>query len=296
VRPERFELPTYWFEASRSIQLSYGRTQHDFTRARRACYHAASRSAMRLSAHCFAVTGLAYVPPWSVNAGFAAGELTTLIIDTGANALAAATIHGYASAVRPGNRIAVIDTERHFDHIGGNGYFRERGIDVYGHASIERTEDEFRAEVAEFNAAIPDAARRGLGEAAVFYAGTILANPNRPLRDGATLDLGGCSAEILLTPGHTPSNLSVYVPEDGVLFCGDCLANGYVPNLDTGTTADWRQWTESLDRLSRLDLRAIVPGHGPVAEGATVPQLIDSVRRELERAIATGISPTAAAV
>ena len=26
MRPERLELPAYWFEASRSIQLSYGRT------------------------------------------------------------------------------------------------------------------------------------------------------------------------------------------------------------------------------------------------------------------------------
>ena len=26
VRPDRFELPTYWFVASCSIQLSYGRT------------------------------------------------------------------------------------------------------------------------------------------------------------------------------------------------------------------------------------------------------------------------------
>ena len=26
ARPERLELPTYWFVASRSIQLSYGRT------------------------------------------------------------------------------------------------------------------------------------------------------------------------------------------------------------------------------------------------------------------------------
>jgi hypothetical protein len=25
ARPERFELPTYWFEASCSIRLSYGR-------------------------------------------------------------------------------------------------------------------------------------------------------------------------------------------------------------------------------------------------------------------------------
>lgn len=26
VRPERLELPAYWFEANRSIRLSYGRT------------------------------------------------------------------------------------------------------------------------------------------------------------------------------------------------------------------------------------------------------------------------------
>lgn len=28
VRPERFELPTLWFEAKCSIQLSYRRTDH----------------------------------------------------------------------------------------------------------------------------------------------------------------------------------------------------------------------------------------------------------------------------
>ena len=27
VRPERVELPTFWFVAKRSIQLSYGRTE-----------------------------------------------------------------------------------------------------------------------------------------------------------------------------------------------------------------------------------------------------------------------------
>ena len=187
---------------------------------------------MRLSDRCFAVTGLAYLPPWSVNAGFAVGQHTTLIADTGANALAAATIYGYASAVRPENRVLVIDTERHFDHIGGNGYFRDRGIDIFGHPSIARTEDEFRGEIAEFNAAIPDSARRGFGEAAVFYHATVLTNPNRPLTADTTLDLGDCPVEILLTPGHTPSNLSAYIPGDGVLFCGDCLINGYVPNLD----------------------------------------------------------------
>jgi hypothetical protein len=33
ARPERLELPTYWFEASRSIQLSYGRALPHYNRA-----------------------------------------------------------------------------------------------------------------------------------------------------------------------------------------------------------------------------------------------------------------------
>ena len=35
VRPERFELPTLWFVAKYSIQLSYGRTQCGFKRNHR---------------------------------------------------------------------------------------------------------------------------------------------------------------------------------------------------------------------------------------------------------------------
>ena len=31
ARPERIELPTCWFEASRSIRLSYGRLSCPFT-------------------------------------------------------------------------------------------------------------------------------------------------------------------------------------------------------------------------------------------------------------------------
>ena len=31
VRPERFELPTLWFEAKGSIQLSYGRVEKSLT-------------------------------------------------------------------------------------------------------------------------------------------------------------------------------------------------------------------------------------------------------------------------
>ncbi|MBI5083789.1 MAG: MBL fold metallo-hydrolase [Acidobacteria bacterium] len=248
---------------------------------------------MRLSNRCYAVTGLGYSAPWCVNAGFVAGDDLTAVVDTGGNTLSAQTIHGYASAARPGNRMLVVNTEKHFDHIGGNGFFRQHGIDVWDHAGVARTSDEFQAEIAEFNQAIPNQARRERGEARAFFHETRLVHPNRRISGDTRLDLGGCAVEILLTPGHTATNLSVWVPEAGVLFSGDCLICEYLPNLDAGAPADWRTWLESLKRIEALAPAIVVPGHGPVARGKEVQVVVDTVRRVLEESISQGHSPTA---
>jgi glyoxylase-like metal-dependent hydrolase (beta-lactamase superfamily II) len=248
---------------------------------------------MRLSNRCYAVTGLGYSTPWCVNAGFIAGDNLTVVVDAGANALAAQTIHGYASTARPGNQLRVVNTENHFDHIGGNNFFRERGIDVWGHVGVVRTADEFQAEIAEFNDAIPNQARRTRGEARAFFHETHLVNPNIRIDRDTRFDLGGCMVEILLTPGHTSTNLSVWVPEDGVLFTGDCLISEYLPNLDAGAQADWQVWLESIQRLEALKPAMVVAGHGPVARGDQVRIIVDTVRRVLEESIARGYSPTA---
>ena len=248
---------------------------------------------MRLSPRCYAVTGLAYSPPWCVNAGFIVGEAETLVVDTGGNALAGATVHGYATACRPANKLRVINTEKHFDHIGGNCVFRALGVDVWGHPEIARSPAEFASEIAEFNQAIPNAQRRERGEAAAFFHGTELTNPNCPIGLDTRFELGGCPVEILLTPGHTPTNLSVWVPADRVLYTGDCLIAEYTPNLDAGTPADWRTWLESIRRLEALNPEIVMMGHGPVARGKHVRTVIDTVRRVLEESIARGHSPTA---
>jgi glyoxylase-like metal-dependent hydrolase (beta-lactamase superfamily II) len=248
---------------------------------------------MRLSQRCYAVTGLGYSPPWCVNAGFIVGDALTLVVDTGGNALAGQTIHGYASAARPHNQLRVVNTEKHFDHIGGNGYFREQGVDIWGHVGIARTSDEFQAEIEEFNQAIPNLLRRERREAAAFFHATHLANPNRPIDRDTRFDLGGCTVEILLTPGHTATNLSVWVPDDGVLYTGDCLIHQYLPNLDAGTPADWQIWLASIQRLEALKPAIVVMGHGPVARGTDVQAVIDTVRSVLEESIERGHSPTA---
>jgi glyoxylase-like metal-dependent hydrolase (beta-lactamase superfamily II) len=228
---------------------------------------------MRISERCFAVTGLGYSTPWCVNAGFIVGDAVTLVVDTGANSLGAATIYGYATAVRPSNRIQVINTEKHFDHIGGNGFFLEQGVEVWGHAGIHRTETEFIDEKTEFNQGIANQARRSAHEERSF-------------------DLGGCVAEILFTPGHTETNLSVWTPGDGILFTGDCLINGYIPNLDAGGPSDWRTWLDSLNRVEALEPRIVVTGHGPVARDGEVPEIIGTVRRVLKESIERSYSPT----
>ena len=248
---------------------------------------------MRLSNRCYAVTGLGYSTPWCVNAGFVVGDDITLVVDTGANTLAAQTICGYATAVGPRNQLRVINTEKHFDHIGGNSFFREQGIDVWGHAGIARTSEEFQAEVAEFNNGISNRARREHGEASAFFHGTRLVNPNRTIDEDMKFDLGGCTVEILLTPGHTKTNLSVWVPEDRVLITGDCLIREYLPNLDAGKPNHWRIWLESLDRIEALKPAVVLAGHGPAARGEEVRAMIESVRRVLQDSIERGCSPTA---
>ena len=104
---------------------------------------------MKITENCYAVLGLGFIPPWTVNAGFAAGKDTTLIIDTGPTFIAAQTIFGYAKNIRPGNEIKVINTERHLDHIGGNSLFKNKGVGIYGYPGINRNTSELKGDIDE---------------------------------------------------------------------------------------------------------------------------------------------------
>lgn len=240
---------------------------------------------MKYSEHCYAVTGLAFIPPWAVNAGFITGAKQTLIVDTGANYLSAQTIFGYAAAVRPDNDVIAINTEQHFDHTGGNCYFHEKGIDIYGHFEISRQEEDLIATIDDFNETIPDSFRKERGEGGILFQGTKAINPNKRITQDMELDLGGIQAQVLLTPGHTPTNISVYIPTDGVLFCGDCIVNDYFPNLTSGAKKDWQLWQHSLEKIRLLDPQTIIPGHGAVISQNKIAEKIAILHDLLEHAI-----------
>jgi glyoxylase-like metal-dependent hydrolase (beta-lactamase superfamily II) len=248
---------------------------------------------MRLSPSCYAIPGLCCIPPWWHNAGFVVGRSRTLVVDTGGNLAAAQTIHGYATAVKPGQPLLAVNTEPHLDHLLGNAFFSGRGVEVLGHASIARTEADFARYQEDVHASITDRIRAAWHEERSFFAGTVLRNPTRPVVEDTELDLGGLSALLVLTPGHTPANLSVYVPAERVLYAADCLEPGYAPGLEEGAPDAWRVWLSSLDRIEALEPLVVVPGHGHVLDGeAAIREELARVRGILREAIRTGAPPT----
>lgn len=248
---------------------------------------------MKVSNHCYIVAGLAAEPPWTVNAGFVVGGQTTLIVDSGSNYLSAQTIHGYACCAAPENTLIAVNTEPHFDHIGGNCFLQEKGIIIYAHSELRRTEEEFQQTKHDYNNAISNIIRKNRNEADFFFYKTILSNPTNPLYHNQRFNLGGLIVSKHETPGHTPLNISLFVEEDRVLFCGDALITGYMPNLESGNPVQWRAWLQSLDLIERLSPDFIIPGHGPCIGGADdIHAALKRTRNILEKAISDNKAPT----
>jgi len=240
---------------------------------------------MKLSERCFAVTGLGFTPPWEVNAGFVVGDRTTLVVDTGPSYLAARTVYGYASNVRPGNDLVAVNTELHVDHLLGNSFFQEMSVPIWGHERCERAADALDLNAEELNGTIPEAVRRERHEAAVFFGGSRIVNPEHRIASEQRFDLGGVAAVVMPAPGHTPANMLVHVPADGVLYTGDTVVAGYLPNLGSGGRAEWQQWLAALGVVRRLAPSVVVPGHGPVLEGHNIEEEVARVEAVLLEAL-----------
>jgi glyoxylase-like metal-dependent hydrolase (beta-lactamase superfamily II) len=80
------------------------------------------------------------------------------------------------------------------------------------------------------------------------------------LNEGDTIRLGRRELKVLHTPGHTEGSICLYDKE--LILTGDTVfPGGYFGRTDL-PSGDWRKLVDSLDRLSRLDVRVMLPGHG----------------------------------
>jgi glyoxylase-like metal-dependent hydrolase (beta-lactamase superfamily II) len=89
--------------------------------------------------------------------------------------------------------------------------------------------------------------------------------------------------ELIYTPGHVPSEISVYHPESQVLFAGDTVYEGMPLTTKFGGPKEWRLWIKSLEKLQRLDIRNIVPGHGNICGKEEIQRNIEYLEELLAK-------------
>jgi glyoxylase-like metal-dependent hydrolase (beta-lactamase superfamily II) len=101
-----------------------------------------------------------------------------------------------------------------------------------------------------------------------------------PVDAASTIDLGDRVVRVVPRAGHTASDVTIELDEPSIVFGGDLLWNGVVPNYVDATPSRLAPAARAMRRTRETHY---VPGHGSVAGDADVARYIDLLD-ELERA------------
>jgi cyclase len=230
----------------------------------------------------FAETGLR-----GCNPGFVVTSAGVVVVDTPQLPTKAVAMRKEAES--HGEIRYLINTEHHVDHIFGNYYFKGAGT-VVNHRGVFDNFMVVTPDLDPFDYAAEAIPTDDPDGAAIFPdRDEYYENPNKGaivFDRNLTLRVGEHTFELLHTPGHTPGQLAVYVPEERVVFTGDTIFNECQTWL---MTSDVDQWLDALETIRQLDVDHVVPGHGPV----TTKAVLDVQRSNLldwKAAVAAAVS------
>jgi glyoxylase-like metal-dependent hydrolase (beta-lactamase superfamily II) len=192
------------------------------------------------------------------NAGFVVTPAGVVVIDALGSPQLARELLEEIARITPLPVTHVIVTHYHADHIYGLQEFRQRGARIVAHrGALEYLHSDTAASRLQVS-------RSEL--APWIDASTQLVAADEWIDGPQELVLGG--TRLLLRPvgpAHTPEDVVVLLPSEGVLFAGDMVFRGRVPFVGQ---ADSRQWIAALDVLLAMQPKVVVPGHGALSTTA----------------------------
>ena len=189
------------------------------------------------------------------NAGFVITPKSVVVIDSlGSPKLA----ERLTSEIRKLTQLPISDvivTHFHADHIYGLQYFKALGAHITAHVAAKEYIQSDTAQL-RLEASRTDLAPWIDDKTQVVLADTWINVPT-------VLKIGGWVFDIdHVGPSHTPEDLTIFVPEEKLLFAGDLFFNGRLPFVGKANSS---QWIKALEQMLSHDAQVVVPGHGPAS-------------------------------
>ena len=235
---------------------------------------------MRVAKNVYAVLDMFH--PIGVNAGFIVTKKHIVYVDSGLTIPCAQTILGYSLSVAPHNKPKyLVFTDYHPDHVFGMKTFKEAAVKTLGHANLDLYLREYL--IKNWREWIQDANRRTKlwdeSDIELLFGDVELSPLDQTIDNDTVINVDNEEIHVLNTPGHWKACLSVYLSSSRVLFAGDTIFSGFEPTTRFGDKNLWQQWIDSLEKLSKLDISCIIPGHGRLCDTKEIPRHITYLKK-----------------
>ena len=234
------------------------------------------------------VYALMAFPPPRDNSGVVIGEHGALVTDAGINPAMAHQIQQTVRRLTDRPILWLANTVYHGDHTFGNAAFPTTTRIIASRQTA--------ASMTDLDAEKRARGQNLYGNLDAIADVTSWRRPDVVFDDHTEVDLGGRTVQLChFGPGNSPGDTVVWVPEARAAWTGNMLGHRWVaPMLLEGGPAPY------LDTLARfkttLDVRTIVPGHGPLADARALDAWMAYLRELLEavtRARRLGLSALA---
>jgi len=215
-----------------------------------------------------------------VNVAFIDTQDGAVVIDTGSSKRYGLALRQLVERTVGKDIVRVYNTHHHPDHFLGNQAFDPSAI-----ASTEQVSKNIKSE----GEMLAENLYRLLGD---WMRGTHAVAPSVVVAEGEE-KFGGHRFELIELKGHTSSDLAILDKNTGILFAGDLAFLDRAPTTPHANLSDWQ---ESLDALSKVPHKLLIPGHGdPDSEGRAIDQTRDYLAwlsKTFEQALNNGLDMT----